>query len=300
MSIRNVFEKREDYLWIVAGAVAAAAGINIFIVPYKIAPGGVNGIATVLYHLSGEKLPVGATMLAFNIPLFILGYRFIGRKFIFKTFLGTVLLSVTIDATSPIGVYLVDRFLLNPQVEEYNPDILLYSMFGGFLMGLGLGLVLRSGATTGGTDLAARIVNQFVPSLTMGQTLLLIDFGVILFAAVAFQSFRIALYAIVSLYISSKIIDVILEGVGFAKALFIISDMSEVIAPRIMKELDRGVTALRGIGMYTGSDKQVLLCVVHRGQLVRLKTIVNEIDEKAFIILTDIREVLGEGFKRIY
>ncbi|HAA42845.1 MAG TPA: hypothetical protein DCE02_02405, partial [Ruminiclostridium sp.] len=254
----------------------------------------------VLYHLSGGKLPVGTTMLALNIPLFILGYRFIGKKFIIKTFFGTVLLSVIIDTTSTIGANLVERFLLNPQAGDFNPDILLYSMFGGFLLGLGLGLVLKSGATTGGTDLAAKIVNEFVPSLTMGQTLLLIDFGVILFAAVAFQSFRIALYAIVSLYISSKVIDVILEGVGFAKALFIISDMSDKIAPRILKELDRGVTALSGIGMYTGSDKQVLLCVVHRGQIVRLKTIVSQIDEKAFIILTDVREVLGEGFKRIY
>ena len=300
MSIRDAFEKWKDYLCIIIGAFTAAAGINIFIVPYKIAPGGVSGIAMVIYYLSGERFPVGVTMLVFNIPLFILGYRFIGKKFILKTFFGTILLSTVIDTTKSIGIYLVDRFLLNPQAEGYNPDILLYSMFGGFLLGVGLGLVLWSGATTGGTDLAARIVNQFVPSLTMGQTLLLIDFGVILFAAVTFQSFQLALYAIVALYISSKVIDVILEGVGFAKALFIISDMPEAIAPRIMKELDRGVTALKGIGMYTGIEKQVLLCVVHRGQLIRLKTIVHEIDEKAFIILTDIREVLGEGFKRIY
>lgn len=296
MSIRNNFKNWKDYLWIITGTVIAAAGINIFIVPYKIAPGGVSGIATVLYYLSGEKFPVGITMLLFNIPLFILGARFIGKKFIIKTFFGTILLSAIIDITKPIGTRLVDKFLLNPESPDYNPDILLYSMFGGLLLGIGLGLVFKSGATTGGTDLTAIIVNQFVPTLTMGQTLLLIDCGVILFAAVIFQSFQLTLYAIVALYISSKVIDVILEGISFAKALFIISDMPEVIAPRIMKELDRGVTALKGMGMYTKSNKQVLLCVVHRGQLVRLKTIVNEIDEKAFIILTDIREVLGEGF----
>lgn len=298
MKKRNRLKKWKDYLLIVIGAIIAAAGINIFMVPYKIAPGGVSGIATVIYYLSGEKFPVGVTMLVFNIPLFILGYRFIGKNFIIKTFVGTVLLSTIIDTTQPIGTYLVDRFLLNPEIPDYNPDILLYSMFGGFLLGAGLGLVFKSGATTGGTDLAARIVNKYVPALTIGQTLLLIDCGVILFAAVTFKSFQLALYAIVALYISSKIIDVILEGGSFAKALFIISDMPEVIAPRIMQELDRGVTALKGTGMYTNSDKQVLFCVVHRGQLIRLKTIVNEIDEKAFIILTDIREVLGEGFNK--
>ncbi|MDQ2085422.1 YitT family protein [Herbivorax sp. ANBcel31] len=298
MSIRDSFEKWKDYLWIIIGAFVAAAGINIFIVPYKIAPGGVSGIATVLYYLSGERFPVGATMLVFNIPLFILGIRFIGKKFALKTLFGTIFLSIIIDVTKPIGTYFVDTFLLTPEIRDHSPDILLYSMFGGLLLGIGLGLVFRSGATTGGTDLAARMVNQFTPALTIGQTLLFIDFSVILFAAVTFQSFQLALYAIVTLYISTKIIDAILEGVSFAKALFIISDMPEIIAPRIMKELDRGVTALKGTGMYTRNDKQVLLCVVHRGQLMTLKRIVNDTDEKAFIILTDIREVLGEGFKK--
>ncbi|TYQ16774.1 UNVERIFIED_CONTAM: uncharacterized membrane-anchored protein YitT (DUF2179 family) [Acetivibrio alkalicellulosi] len=298
MKVKKNFKNLEDYLWIVLGAVITASGINIFLVPYKIAPGGVSGIATVLYYLSGERLPVGFIMLFFNIPLFILGIRFIGKKFVIKTLLGTILLSLTIDMSRPIGNYIVEKYLINPDINGSSPDILLYSMFGGLLMGIGLGLVFRSGATTGGTDLAARILNPFMTSLTLGQTLLLIDSCVIVFAAIVFQSFQLALYAIVALYISSKIIDAILEGVNFSKALFIISDMSEKIAPRILKELDRGVTALKGTGMYTKDDKQVLLCVVHRGQLTMLKRIVREIDEKAFIILTDIREVLGEGFKK--
>ena len=164
-------------------------------------------------------------------------------------------------------------------------------------MGLGLGLVFRSGATTGGTDLAARIVHRFIPNLTMGQTLLFIDSSVIIFAAIAFGSFQLGLYAIVSLYVSSKVIDAILEGVNFAKSVLIISDKSDEIAHRIMKDLDRGVTALKGTGMYTGKDKQVLLCVLQRSQIPALKEIVKSVDDKAFVILTEIREVLGEGFQ---
>ena len=164
-------------------------------------------------------------------------------------------------------------------------------------MGLGLGMVFISGATTGGTDLAARILHHFVPGMTIGKILLLIDSVVIIFAAVAFNSFLLALYAILALYISSKIIDIILEGVNYAKAVYIISDYADDIARDILKELDRGVTALNGTGMYTGKDKRVLYCIIQRGQLPVLKALVKKIDPTAFIILSDVTEVLGEGFK---
>lgn len=287
----------KDYFWITIGSIITAASINAFMVPYKIAPGGVSGIATVIYYLTNGKLSVGATMLFLNIPLFILGMRFIGRQFILKTLYGTILLSVLIDSTEPVTEYFVQNFLTRFGEQPYSPDLLLYSIFGGFLMGIGLGLVFKSGATTGGTDLAARIVNHFIPVFTMGQTLLFIDASVIVIAAGAFKSFQLALYAIVTLYISSKVIDAILEGVNFAKALFIISDSPDEIAQSILKDIDRGVTSLKGTGMYTGNDKEVLFCVVHRGQLPLLKKIVKETDQRAFVVLTDIREVVGEGFK---
>jgi len=286
-----------DYLMIVFGSIMTAASINIFLVPYKIAPGGVSGIATVLYYVSNGRFPVGITMLALNIPLFILGMRFIGRNFVIKTFFGTILLSVLIDVTEPFTSTLTKRFDETSDGIIYSQDILLYALFGGFLMGVGLGLVFRSGATTGGTDLAARIVNHFLPVFTMGETLLIIDTSVIILAAIAFKSFKLGLYAIVTLYIGSKVIDAILEGVNFAKAAFIISDHSENISARILNNLDRGVTALEGKGMYTGSDKNVLLCVVNRRQIPVLKSLVKKVDQNAFIILADVREVLGEGFK---
>lgn len=294
---KKVFKVLKDYLWIIAGSIITAAAINLFLVPYKIAPGGVTGIATVIYYLSGNRFPVGATMLILNVPLFLFGMRFIGGKFTIRTLFGTVFLSAVIDLAQPYTDFFTSHYLSRLDNIATNPDYLLYSIFGGFFMGVGLGLVFRSGATTGGTDLAARIVHHFIPHFTMGQTLLFIDSCVIIFAAVAFNSFLLALYAIISLFISSKVIDAILEGVNFAKAVFIISDKSDEIAKLILSELERGVTALKGTGMYTGIDKQVLYCVLQRGQIPLLKQLVKKTDPKAFVILTDIREVLGEGFQ---
>lgn len=285
----------KDYLWIIIGSIITAAAINLFLVPYKIAPGGVTGIATVIYYLTHEKLPVGTTMLLLNIPLFIFGMKFIGGKFIVRTLFSTVFLSAIIDLSEPYTRMFSKQLALEKLTA--SPDYLLYAIFGGFFMGLGLGLVFKSGATTGGTDLAARIVHHFLPGVTMGKLLLFIDSAVIIFAAVAFNSFLLALYSILALYISSKIIDVILEGINFAKAVFIISDFPDEIAQSIMKELERGVTALYGAGMYTGKDKRVLYCIIQRGQLTILKTLVKKIDPSAFIILGDVTEVLGEGFK---
>ena len=297
MSGRRASEIWKEYLLIILGSIVTAASINIFLVPYRIAPGGVSGIATVIYYLINGRISVGLLMLILNIPLFLMGIRYIGGKFVVRTLFSTAFLSVVIDITEPLANYFVGKFLLNHEQMPAGSDILLYAIFGGFLMGLGLGLVFRSGATTGGTDLAAKIVHNFIPRFTIGQILLFIDTSVIIFAAVSFGSFQLALYAIVTLYISSKLIDAILEGVNFAKAVFIISDKSDEISQKLMINLDRGVTALKGTGMYTGNDRTVLFCVVHRGQLTQLKELVSNIDKKAFVILTDIREVLGEGFK---
>ena len=285
----------KDYLWIIIGSVITAAAINIFLVPYKLAPGGVTGIATVVYYLSGERFPVGTVMLILNVPLFLFGMKFIGRRFTVRTLFSTILLSVIVDVAEPFTRLIIKELELEQLTA--SPDYLLYAIFGGFFMGLGLGFVFKSGATTGGTDLAARIVHHFYPALTMGKILLFIDSAVILFAALAFDSFLLALYSVLSLYISSKIIDVILEGVNFAKSIFIVSDFADPIAQAILNELDRGVTALKGFGMYTGNEKRVLYCVIQRGQLAQLKDIVKRIDPSAFIILNEVTEVLGEGFK---
>lgn len=284
----------KDYIWIILGCIITAAGIDVFLVPYKIAAGGVTGIATVIYYLINEALPVGTIMLILNVPLFIFGFKYIGGKFIVRTLFSTAFLSLAIDILEPFTRNITDYFAMEGVL---SPDYMLYSIFGGFLMGLGLGMVLRSGATTGGTDLAAKIVHHFVPAISVGKILLIIDAAVVVFAAAAFKSFRLGLYSIITVYISSKFIDVILEGFNFAKAAYVISDYSDRIAEGILKDLDRGVTALEGTGMYTKKDKQVLYCIIQSRQIPALKALVKSIDPDAFLILTDVTEVLGEGFK---
>ncbi len=278
------------------GSFITAAAINVFLIPHKIVPGGLSGVATVIHYLSKGVLPVGVTMIILNIPLFIGGIALIGRRFIIRTIFSSAIFSIFIDYTQAISSYFIENFLLKIESMPTQPDLLLYSIFGGLMMGVGLGLVFKYDATTGGSDLIARMVNHFVPFLTMGQILLFVDVAVVVMAAIVFQSFLLALYAVVSLFITSKVIDVMLEGVSFARAVFIISDNSEKIAEEVLKKLDRGVTSLKGTGMYTKSDKEVLLCVLHRRQIPVLKQLVKKIDVKAFVILADVREVLGEGF----
>ncbi len=281
INLKKILGDWKSYGMIILGSIITAISINMLLVPNKIAPGGVSGIATVVYYLF--EFPVGTTMLVLNIPLFIFGVRYLGGTFGIKTLFSTIILSVIIDLTTFLPVI--------------TKDPLLASLYGGAIMGVGLGLVFRAGATTGGTDLAAKIWHRFMPYFTLGQLILVLDFAVIIFAAVIFKDYDLALYAVVTLVVASKIIDGILEGVDFSKGVFIVSTKSEQISEKIMKDLDRGVTGLNGWGMYTGQEKTVLLCVLVRREIPRVKSIVKEIDKDAFVILTDVREVLGEGFK---
>lgn len=269
---------------LILGSFIMAISINMFLLPNKIAPGGVAGIATVIFYL--YRFPVGISMLLLNIPLFILGIAYLGGIFGIRTFFATIMLSVAVDITAFVPVI--------------TREPLLASIFGGVLMGVGLGLIFRVESTTGGSDLAAKIAHRFIPAFSIGQILLAIDFAVIVFVAAVFRNYELALYAAITLFVSSQIIDGILEGVDFAKAVFIISNNSEKIAQGIMSSLDRGVTGLNGTGMYTNQDRQILMCVLRRREIPALKSLVREIDEDAFVILTDVREVLGEGFKRTY
>lgn len=270
-----------EYLGITLGCAIMAVSLNAFSVPNRIAPGGVSGIATVFHYLF--RFPVGVTMLALNVPLFLLGVKVLGKGVGIKTLYGTIVLSIFIDYV----------FKMVP----FTFDLLLASVFGGIVMGVGLGLVFRFGGTTGGTDLAAAIVNKFIPGFTVGTILMAIDFFVVLVAGLVFKQPEISLYSIISLFTSIKMLDFVQEGLGYAKAFYIISNQPEEISRQVIKELDRGVTALSGKGMYTMEERDVLLCVVQRSQVNRLKEIVQSIDPKAFVILSEVREVLGEGFK---
>lgn len=255
-----------------------ALSFNLFFIPNQIAPGGLSGIATVLYHVFG--FPVGVTTLVLNIPLFLIGLKRGGKQFGLKTLVATILLSFFIDFVS---------------VPSLTDDSLLASIYGGFLMGLGLGLVFRKDATTGGTDLFAKLIHKYFPSISVAWVLFAVDFLVVVAAALVFGPSE-ALYAIVALALSARIIDLVQEGLNTAKAVFIISENAAAISKRVIEEMDRGVTLLKGSGAYTGHEKNVILCVVSRREITRLKDFINEVDSRAFVFVADVREVLGEGF----
>ena len=271
-----------NLFYVVVGVMLIALSINMFFLKVKITPGGVSGLATVIYYLT--NISVGTVVFAINIPLFIAGFFAFGKRYSAKTLFATLLLSVVLDTTT---------FL--PQVTD---DMLLASIFGGLLMGAGMALVFKGGATTGGTDVAAKLVIKYFPRFNIAEQLFFIDGLVVITAMIAFRNFDIGFYSIITIWISAKVIDLLFEGVGFAKAIFIISDNGDEIADRIMAEVGRGVTGINGEGMYFKTKKKVLLTIVDKSQIPSIKFIVKDIDSKAFVFITDVRETLGEGFNR--
>ena len=263
---------------IVLGVAAMTVSYNMFLVPAQIAPGGVSGAATIVYYLTG--LPIGAVSLAINLPLFLIGWKTGGRGFILRTLLATVLLSVLLDALP---------------LPTLTGDPLLNTLFGGAILGAGLGLVVVGDATTGGTDLAARMICQKIPHLSMAWTLFALDMLVIVAAAIAFSPEE-ALYALLTIFVSTKVMDFIIIGAKSARAFTVVSARAEEISRRVMTELERGVTCWKGRGMYSGSEVSVVYCVVSSREVPRVKHIILSEDPNAFIVITDAHEVGGEGF----
>ncbi len=272
-----------DYLGITLGCLLTAMALIIFLIPNKIAAGGVSGLATVLFYLF--NFPVGIVMFAINIPLFLIGVKVLGKSLGFRTFYGIVVLSFFTD-------------FLAAYLPVLTRDPLLASIYGGGLTGLGLGLVFKSRGTTGGTDLVAALLNNFFPVVSIGQGLLIIDVIVVTLAGIVFNA-ELALYAAISLFVSSKIIDLIQEGFNLAKAALVISDHSEEIRQAILNTMGRGVTTLDGKGGFTGKEKDVILVIVSRAEVTELKRLVTRIDPRSFVILTGVHEVMGEGFKEV-
>jgi len=267
---------------VLVGVAITALGVSFFLIPAKIAAGGVSGLATVIYHLTG--FPAGVIMLLLNLPLFILSWRVLGSIFGARTLFGTVALSLFVD-------------LFNRWAAPITEDLLLAAIYGGVLSGIGLGIAFRSGGSTGGTDMAAQLLARFFPT-SVGQALLLVDGAVIVLAGAVF-GLELAMYALIAVFISTKAIDLVQEGQSYAKACLIISDHPEPIGQAIMEQLERGVTSLEGQGMYTRHGKDVLLVIVSRMEIAAIKRIVASLDPKAFVIIHDVHEVLGEGFRRL-
>lgn len=271
-----------DYLGITFGSFLIAISLTVFLVPNRIAAGGVSGLATVIYYIT--SFPIGMTMLVINIPLFFAGLRIMGIGFGVRTVYGIVVLSVFTD-------------LLQPHMTSLTDDLLLASIYGGVISGIGLGIVFRSRGSTGGTDVIASLINYFT-GVTVGEGLLIAD-GIVVTLAGIFFSMEVALYAAVTIFITSQTIDVVQEGLNFKKGVLIISDNYSQINKMIVDELNRGVTEFEAKGGYTGREKKVLLCIISRSEVSELKKAVAEIDQDAFIIISNVHEVLGEGFTEI-
>lgn len=278
---RPRFPLLRDYAMILVGALITGASYTYFFIPNNIAPGGITGVATVLNYLLGWP-PVGTLSFLLNIPLFLLGYKRGGRLFVLRSFIAMMLLSLFIDvlpaASGPM-------------------DSILAAIFGGILLGVGLGLVLRAGATTGGTDLAAQMVHRRFSFISVGTFLFAIDCMVILMAGVVFDV-QAALVALIALYVSAKVMDMVIRGWNTEQQMMIISDQAPEIARRIMSELDRGATFIEATGAYTGEKRGMIYCVVTRAQIMQVKAIVGGVDPHAFVTVSDAYEVMGEGFRQ--
>ncbi len=269
------------YVQILAGCVIGGAAYPLFLVPNSIAPGGLTGVTTILNHLFG--LPVGITSLALNVPLFLVGYRAMGRRFAFRSLAATILFSVFIDLL---------------RLQPITNDPLLGTLYGGVLLGIGLGLIMRGGATTGGTDMVARMVHHRVNFISTGAFLFAIDCCVVVAAGI-FLGASEALYALICIFVSSKVIDVVMVGLTGNKACFIITPQWERVSGRILSDLDRGATLLRAKGAYSREEKPMILCVTSRQEIQQVKNIVREEDPNAFMFITEAHEALGEGFTRL-
>ena len=271
-----------DILLFVFGSAMVAAGLVLFTIPNNIAPGGVSGLATALAHVS--PVSVGFWTLILNVPLIALAWWKLGFRPLTKTIVTTLLLSGFIELFLRI-------------LPPYTNNVLLASVLGGVLCGVGMGTIFVRGATTGGTDLISLLLNRIFPNTSVGSLLLIVDATVVVFAVCVFRDIEVALYSIVTIFATTRTIDAIMQGVDHAKVIYIVTERGDDILALLAEDLGRGVTVLQGRGGYTRRDKHVLMLVVRRNTFAQTLKSIKQIDKQAFIFVTDATEVHGEGFK---
>ena len=272
-------EELKNDLLVAVGLLVAAAAYRMYLIPNQVVNGGFTGVGQLLNHATG--ISIGLVNIALNVPLFLISMKSMGLRFGVRSLATMVLLSL-----------LIDHIPLPPATD----DMLLASVYGGAISGIGFGLVLRGNATTGGTDMLASLLHRLVPVIKVSYAIFVFDGLVIVASAFVFEA-QAAMYGLISAFLCNVLIDLVLEGPNSAHAYFIISDQSTAIADKILREMDRGVTGLEAVGMYSRQRKQVLLCVVNRFESMRLRRIVFEVDPHAFVVANKAKEVLGEGFK---
>ena len=281
LNINKIKEILIECIETIIGTAIMAIGISLFLLPNQLSSGGFSGIATITYYLL--NISVGTMVLVLNIPLFIIAFFKIGKSFFFKSLLGTISLSVFIDFFEKFTPLTQDRFLA--------------CIYGGIIIGLGTAIVLRSRSSSGGTDLISNIIREYNHKIRMGTVIVIVDTIIIALNIIFFKELEIGLYSAIAIYLDGKMIDIIFEGIYFTKLLFIISDKNEQIAKTIGKEIKKGSTGLYGKGMYSNEDKLILVCAAPRNDISKIKELARNIDPHCFIILSNAREVFGEGFK---
>lgn len=267
---------------ILFGSLLTIIGLAMFTIPNDIAPGGVSGLATALSHIT--SLSVGTLTLVINLPLLLIAWRKLGLAALIKTLLATILLSVGIN-------------LLTPLLPVYDGNVLLAAVLGGVAIGAGTGLLLARGISTGGTDLVALMLRSRFPNFPTGHILLALDAAVVVFAVLVFGNIEVALYSGVAIYIATKTIDGIQQGLDFAKVIYIVTDQEQPILDELAGRMGRGVTVLPAKGGFSGKNKSMLMTVARRNEVAQTLQLVKSIDNRAFIILSNATEVHGEGFK---
>jgi len=281
---KKLTKSAKDILWYFFGSLIYSFSVSAFISPNEISPGGLTGISTALNYLF--SLPTGITLLILNIPILFLGFLKFGGAFIIKTAIATCLVSFTLTITDYI-------------IPDFKIDKILASVFGGILMGLGLSVVIRHGATTGGIDIIAKLVNIKFRHLTVGRLILFMDALIIGLSAVIYGNIQSVLYSVISMYASSRVLDIGLYGADKGRIIYIVTDKSDTICSDINSVAHRGVTILSAKGGYTREDKALLMCTVRIHEVSGIYDIVDKNDKNAFIVVCEAGEIIGEGFKRI-
>lgn len=274
-----------EVLGMIVGCVLLSSGINMFFSPHTIAPGGLSGLSVVLSKVSG--LSVSTIMLILGVPLIVFSIKILGKRNALKTLLGMLLLSACLNITSSFS-----------QISVTN-DILLSAITGAILAGLGLGIIFRVDGSTGGTDLIALMVNKAIPSIPISKCLVFIDGLVVISSGIVNKNLETALYSAISLYVIVKMVDFIVAGFDYSKSFMIITNEEDALKNAIVNDIKRGITIIDGKGGYTDNSKSVLIVVVNKNQEVHLKKLIKKVDKNAFIIVSDVHEVFGEGFAPI-
>lgn len=272
-----------DFTFLTLGCILLSVSINIFLVPFKISAGGISAIGTILLYLFEVKMSI--TNLVFNIFLFIFGYKYLGKDAVFKTALGIILLSVFLEITS--------------HIPQYTQNELIAVLSGGILMGAGVGMIVRIGASTGGSDFAGLILKKLLPHISLAKIILIIDCVIVILSGIVFKSYTVTAYSLIALYVSSVITDKIVMFGNEAKMLQIFSRENKKISDCILNQYERGVTGIHSLGMYTDEETLMLLCVVTPKELPIYMNMIKGFDKDAFVIIGDVHEVIGEGFKQM-